>query len=267
MKLTYFPGCTLKTHASHLEAPALASMKALGYELVELPRWNCCGVVQPLAEDDVMGLLAPARLLIRAQQTGRKQLLTLCSMCYNTLARTNLLLARDREKLDTINRFMDEEPDYTGEIEVVHVLSFLHREQGWNRLRSMVKKPLSHLKPAAYYGCKLQRPADVGIEPPGRYELLRGFLKCLGARVVRFSAADLCCGSYQIMGHPDAANRVSGEILNRARREGAEALVLSCPLCEYNLSQAAARQNGSEPEMPLYYFTELLAAALGVDRK
>ena len=38
---------------------------------------------------------------------------------------------------------------------------------------------------------------------------------------------------------------------------GAEMLITACPLCRYNL-------NKSQQELPVYYFTELLAEALGV---
>ena len=45
MKVSYYPGCTLKTKSKNLEKPGIAAMEALGVELVELERWNCCGVV------------------------------------------------------------------------------------------------------------------------------------------------------------------------------------------------------------------------------
>ena len=46
-------------------------------------------------------------------------------------------------------------------------------------------------------------------------------------------------------------------IEDNARALGAEALVTACPLCMYNL-----RENGDG--LPVYYFTELLAEALGL---
>ena len=50
---------------------------------------------------------------------------------------------------------------------------------------------------------------------------------------------------------------------------GAEAVISSCPLCEYNLSkfQPAALEagSGSRESMPNFYFTQLLALALGID--
>ena len=37
-------------------------------------------------------------------------------------------------------------------------------------------------------------------------------------------------------------------------------LVTACPLCQYNLTKNSA----AETQLPVYYFTELLAEALGV---
>ena len=38
---------------------------------------------------------------------------------------------------------------------------------------------------------------------------------------------------------------------------GAEMLITACPLCRYNLTK-------TQGDLPVYYFTELLAEALGV---
>ena len=54
MKLSYYPGCTLKTKAANLEKAAMASLEVLGVEYTELDRWNCCGAVFSLADDDLI---------------------------------------------------------------------------------------------------------------------------------------------------------------------------------------------------------------------
>ena len=46
--------------------------------------------------------------------------------------------------------------------------------------------------------------------------------------------------------------------MDNARAQGAEMLITACPLCMYNL-----KENASDG-LPVYYFTELLAQALGV---
>ena len=60
MKIGYYPGCTLKTKAKALEDSALAALEALGMEVEELERWNCCGTVYSLAEDDLEAASAVA---------------------------------------------------------------------------------------------------------------------------------------------------------------------------------------------------------------
>ena len=257
MKIIYYPGCTLKTKAKNLGDTAVASMALLGIELEELTRWNCCGAVHSLTDDDLIHQVAPARILVRAMEQGGGKLVTLCSMCYNTLARTNLIMKNDEEKRNTINSFMDEEKDYHGEVEVVHLLSYLKEEVGWEKLKEKVKVPLTGLNIAPYYGCTLQRPREVGIEAPGSFLLMTELIEAIGARAIRIKEADLCCGSYQIIGNPEAAGNNSAKIMNSAQKAGADALSMSCPLCEYNIGK---KQKG----LPTFYFTQLLAVALGV---
>jgi heterodisulfide reductase subunit B len=268
MKISYYPGCTLKTKAKNLERAAIASLEALGIEVQEIDRWNCCGAVHSLTADDLIHQVGPVRNLVRAKEQGATRLVTLCSMCYNTLSRANRIMKNDPVKRDTINRFMDEEIDYAGEVEVVHYLTFLQEKIGWDALRARVKVPLTDLQIAPYYGCTLNRPAEVGIEPFGSFTLMTGMLEALGATVRPFSAADKCCGSYQVLAAPAGANSAAAAILNLAAGAGIEALATSCPLCEYNLGkqQAQMLEKGKiEKNIPTYYFTQLLAVALGLD--
>ena len=76
-KVSYYPGCTLKTKARNLEESALSALAALGIEVEELPRWNCCGAVFSLADDDLIRHVAPVRDLIRVTQQGATQVVTI----------------------------------------------------------------------------------------------------------------------------------------------------------------------------------------------
>lgn len=268
MKISYYPGCTLKTKAKNLDRAAIVSLEALGIEVKEIERWNCCGAVHSLTADDLIHHVGPVRNLVRAKEQGADKLVTLCSMCYNTLARSNQIMKNDAVKRDTINRFMDEEIDYAGEVEVVHYLTYLQEEVGWEKIKGRVKVPLTDLKVAPYYGCTLQRPAEIGIEPFGSYTLMTGLLEAIGATVMDFNAADKCCGSYQVLGVPAGENSAGAAILNLASKAGIEALATSCPLCEYNLGkqQKQMLEKGNiATNIPTYYFTQLLAVALGLD--
>jgi len=270
MSLAYYPGCTLKTRARNLEEPAVASMEALGFKLDEVPRWNCCGAVYSLAEDDLMHQVAPVRNLIRVKKQGKTELVTLCAFCLNTLKRANLLMKEDPAKRDTLNDFIDEGIDYSGEVRVVHLLEVLRDEIGWEALSQGVKLPLRGLKVAPYYGCTLLRPREVAIDSVENPTVLGDFLKALGASPVDFPESTMCCGSYQVVNAPGDIPEYARPILNSAMGHGAEVLVLTCPLCDYNLGrgQKDLIEKGSVvKEMPLFYFTQLLALALGLDPK
>jgi len=267
MTISYYPGCTLKTKARNLEESALACLDALGVEIEELPRWNCCGAVYSLSDDDLIHMIAPVRDLIRVQERGHETVLTLCSMCYNTLARANRLMLDDEEKRGTINTFMDEEPDYEGGVRVVHFLDYLRDDIGWDRVREAVKAPLKGLKVGPYYGCTLLRPKEVAVDRPDRPSVFHEFLGALGAEVVDFPLATECCGAYQVLGNPEAALKLSHGILADAAANGAEAIALTCPLCDYNLGgrqdKILAAYNDAK-ELPVYYFTQLMAVAFGL---
>ncbi|MFC1863494.1 CoB--CoM heterodisulfide reductase iron-sulfur subunit B family protein [Thermodesulfobacteriota bacterium] len=267
MKVSYYPGCTLKTTAKGLEKSAIASLASLGIVVNELPSWNCCGAVYSLADDDLIHHLAPVRILIRVRELGNDKVFTLCSMCYNVLARVNLLMRNDEEKRMAINLFMDEEPDYHGEVEVVHFLKFLNDEVDWKKLREDIKIPLYGLKVSPYYGCMLHRPREVAIEALGSFELMTSLLKLLGATVIDFPSADRCCGSYQIIGSPEAAESATSAILESARNVRTEALALTCPLCEFNLQKTQEQmfqKKKIRAVIPTFYITQLLAIALGL---
>jgi len=268
MELSYYPGCTLKTKAKGLEDSAIASMDALGIRLVEIERWNCCGTVYSLAEDDLVHHLAPVHNLVRVKEQGSNRVGTLCSFCYHTLKRANLLMRNDGEKRKTLNDFMEEEADYNGEVEVVHLLEVLRDDVGWENIAAKVKVPLQGLKVAPYYGCTLLRPQEVAIDQVERPTILYRLIEALGAEAVDFPYATECCGSFQIVGNTDFITQRAWEILSSAVRRGAEALVLTCPLCHFNLRQRQTELISRYSDfsgLPVLYFSQLLAISLGID--
>jgi len=266
--LSYYPGCTLKTTAKNFEDCAVASMKVLDINLKELPRWNCCGTVYSLAEDDLLRHLAPIRNLIRVKEEGDSKVVTLCSFCYNTLKRANLLMKDNAANRDALNDFMDEELDYNGDVQVLHLLEVLRDEIGWENISRKVKKSLQGLRISPYYGCTLLRPREVAIDEMEKPVILHDFLESLGAFVVDSPLAMKCCGSFQIVSGQDHVLECAWNILDAALRQEADALVLSCPLCNYNLSKTQEelkRKYSNFQGIPIFYFTQLLALSLGID--
>lgn len=276
MKIAYYPGCTLKTSAQNFETSAIAASKVLGIEFEEIPTWNCCGTVYSLSSDDLLHQLAPIRNLIHVQDMGHKQVVSLCSMCYNTLHSANELVRNDTEKLETINAFLSQgvtgnENEYKTEVDVVHLLPILQQKEFWEKIPKLVKKSLGDMKVATYYGCTLTRPSeasiDENIEDP---QILEYLLEMVGGKPIETIYKTECCGAYNTVNEPGIVVDRTYTIIKAAQKAGAEALILSCPLCDFNLDdrqKETAEKYTDFEKMPIFYFTQLLALALGVDEK
>ena len=270
MRIPYFPGCTLRTKAQGFDVSARASALALGIELAELEEWNCCGATFPLATDNELALVGPTRVLIeaaaQAAEARDRRLVTLCSICYNVLKRTAVFLRENKEKRERINLFI--EAEYNADVQVLHLLELLRAEPGFVALRERVTKPLEGLRVAPYYGCLLLRPQDeIGLDDPDEPTILADLLAALGCAVVDFPHKTECCGSYLTVSAVEATEDLSYAILRSAQSAGAQALVTSCPLCQFNLDyrQGAMRRRPGFSPLTVLYFTQLMGLALGLD--
>ena len=264
MGIPYYPGCTLSTKARNYDRSGRAVAAALGLELQELPEWQCCGATFPLMLDDSLALIAPTRVLYQAQQAGER-VVTLCAICFNVLRRSQALLDRDPEMLERINWFTEQE--YRGDVHVAHFLEVLRDDVGWDALAERVVRPLAGLRVAPYYGCLLLRPyEEIGLDDPEDPVILHDLVRALGAEPVDFPYSIECCGSYLTVKDPQVSETLSKDVVSSAREHGAQVIVTACPLCQFNLDypqrETAAGRTGNE--IPVLYFTQLMAVALGL---
>ena len=262
MKIPYYPGCTLNTVAKQFDTSARDAAQAVGFEMAELPQWNCCGATFPLTPDNIIGLSAPAKVLSSAARQG-DTLTTLCSVCYNVLKRTNKVMKESKEKRGVINGFIEE--DYDGSLNVLHYLEVLRDRIGFDKVKGAVKRPLKGIKAGAYYGCMLLRPfEDMGIDNAESPTIFEDLIKALGAEAVEFPNKIECCGAHLAMNNEEVVTRLSGNVMTSAVGNGAELIITSCPLCQYNLEKsqgALSKQNA----VPVIYFTQAIGLALGQD--
>jgi len=259
MKFSYYPGCTLKTKAKELDAYGRRSAAALGVELEEIENWQCCGAVYPQAEDEIATKLSAVRALDAAKQSGQ-DLLTLCSACHHVLKRVNNDMRENEYIRFRANNYLKLEENYAGETNVIHYLEMLRDRVGFEALKKAVVNPLKGVKIAAYYGCLLLRPSGVmAFDDPENPTIIEDFIKAIGATPVVYSQRNECCGGYIAMEDKGAAQNRVDAIIASAQEAGAEMIITACPLCMYNLDA-----NATKHKLPVKYFTELLAEALGV---
>jgi heterodisulfide reductase subunit B len=256
MKVSYFPGCTLKTKAKDLDKYARKCAEVLGVTLEEIENWQCCGGVFTTSSDEVATKLSSVRALKEANKKGQP-LVSVCSACHNVIKQTNDAIINNAEFNARVNNYMAEDA-YNGETKIYHYLELLRDVVGFDKIKEKVVNPLTGRKIGAYYGCLLLRPGKVmamdDVENPS---IMEDFIRALGAEPVIYSYRNECCGGYITLESKDLAKAKSVKVKENAKLNGAEAIVTACPLCKYNL-----QKNGED--MPIVYITELLAEALGV---
>ena len=259
MKFRYYPGCTLKTKGKELDRFGRLCAEALGFTLEELPDWQCCGAVYPMAKDEIATKLSAVRALTATREEGA-ELVTLCSACHNVIKQVNHDMKTDADIALRVNNYLGLETPYAGETNVLHYLEVLRDRVGFDKIRAAVKNPLTGRKIGAYYGCLLLRPGKVmRFDDPENPTILEDLIRAIGAEPVIYGMRNECCGGYVTLEDKGAAQKRSGAVMDNAAAKGADTLVTACPLCLYNL-----KKNGGRDDVAVVYFTELLAEALGL---
>jgi heterodisulfide reductase subunit B2 len=255
---SYYPGCTLHSTAIEYGWSTEEACGRLGLELRELPDWNCCGASSAHALDHRLGLSLPTRDLMHAQSVGLPLVMP-CAACYGRVAAADARMRTD----DEWRQEMEAEfgVAFTGKVKPRTLLDVIANDLRREELRARVVLPLSGLRPVAYYGCLLVRPPDLTHrwDDPERPRLMDQVMWDLGAAPLAWSGTVECCGASLALDRADVVVQLSGRIHEMADDAEANCVVCACPLCQANLD---SRQKGRAP-MPVFYFTELIALALG----
>ena len=258
-KFAYYPGCTLSTTASELDRFARLSAEVLGFSLEEIESWQCCGAVFPLAIDETAPKLSVVRALCKAKEKNLA-LVTLCSACHHVFKQVNYQVRTDSGFREALRAYDDGNPlEYSGDVEVLHYMEVLRDYIGFDELKKKVANPLKGRKIGAYYGCMLLRPGEVlRFDDPENPSVFEEFLTALGAEPVRYPYRNECCGGYRTLKDKQKTQAMAERVISSPAGKGAGELITACPLCQYNIDALSGEK------LPIYYFTEILAQALGV---
>jgi len=265
MRYAYFPGCSLHSTAKEFNDSAEAACKALGIELEEIPDWNCCGATSAHSTSHKLAVALPARDLGLAEQMGL-DVVAPCAACYNRLKGAEAAMKGNPELAAEINS--DLQAKYTGAISVRPLIEPLSSNETLERLAQLIKKPLNNIKLACYYGCLLIRPPKVlRFDDPEDPQSMDNIVRVLGAEPVDWHYKNECCGASFSLTRVDMVHKMTHDVLMRAKKSGADAVVCACPLCQANLDMRQAeieKKYGEKFNLPVFYITELMAFAMGL---
>lgn len=254
MKIAYYPGCSLHTMSREYDASVRLVCRHLGLKLNEIQDWNCCGTTAAHSLDHQLAIELAGRNIRLAQALGAAVVVTPCAGCFSRL------------KIALLE--MQDPP--TG-LRVEHMLQFITAALNTVQIRQQVVRPLRGLKLAAYYGCLLTRPAQVAaFDDPEQPMAMDRLLQAMGAATVNWSHKAECCGGGFAASATAIVLDLGGQVLEAAQLAGADAIVAACPMCQANLDirqSAIAAVCGRQYNLPIIYFTQLMALAFGYTPK
>ena len=266
MKYSYFPGCSLDATAVTYKRSIAFVADKIGMELSEIPDWNCCGATCAHSRGKWLSLSLPARNLALAEREGlERDIAVPCASCYSRMKHTVYAARKDektRQKLEEII-----EMPYAAKAEVLSFLEVFTAPEVKKACESKLKRSLSGLKVACYYGCLTARPREItggkNAENPMEMD---DIIALTGAEPVEWDFKTECCGASHQVDAPDAALPLIERIFKNAKANGAAAIVTACPLCNLNLDmreEEINKKSGTAFDIPVYQFTQLLAVCMG----
>jgi heterodisulfide reductase subunit B len=140
---------------------------------------------------------------------------------------------------------------------------------GFVEISDRATEPLEGLSVAPYYGCQILRPRKDN-EDVEEAEFFEDLLSAVGAEPTPFPLKLHCCGGSLILTNRQAALSMVRNLLQNAVDNGAHVIATACPLCQVNLEVYQGQVNqdfGTDFNMPVLYFTQLIGLALGIPRR
>jgi succinate dehydrogenase / fumarate reductase cytochrome b subunit len=275
LKYALYTGCTAKESTPELLKSTLAIAKKLGIELVVLDEASCCGASHLQDFDDNLSLTLNARNICYAEKLGLP-LVTICNTCQLNTIMTKNRLDNDEKLKAKINKNLAEVGlEYKGTSDIKHFLYILQDDYGYDKIASLVTKPLTNINIAAFYGCHNIRPSNLqsksnNNENPYAPTSLDNLIIALGGNNVDYSSKNKCCGFHVELQNPKTANQLSGTIISDAIDQDANAMVTPCPLCHLRMDvqqHNISKEIGRKVDIPVLHLPQMIGIALGIDPK
>jgi len=263
--VAYYPGCSLHSTGPEYNSSTKAVCESLGINLIEPKGWVCCGSSAGHRSDPETAAMLPMVNLALIEQGGFSEVTMPCAACYNRHKTVQYEMRHDEQQKAEI----DDEIGYVYQdtVDVSTLSEAILNHVGADEVADKVTKPLEGLRVVCYYGCLLTRPPKItGAKHPDNPTDLDQLMEALGAEVLDWSYKTSCCGAAHTLTQPEIVIKLSGGLVNHAREAGANAVVVACPLCHANLDARQFQMDIDAP-MPVLYFTQLMALAMGLPAK
>ncbi len=267
-KFVFFWGCVIPTRFPFIEKSTRLVLEDLGIQYEEIEGFTCCPekfLVETISEE--AWYLTAARNLALAER-GNCDVLVACNGCYSTFRQAiSVFSSNSKLRADVQESLRKIGLEYNFKSRVVHIVEVLYNSIGTDLIGRKTVRPLRGMKFGVHYGCQILKPFpivrfDDSLQP----EKLDKLVECLGGVSLNYNAKTLCCGeSLARSGNPEESISTARTKLLELDQLGADALVVICPACfmQFDTQQAVIKKFKEDLHIPVFFYTELLALALG----
>lgn len=265
VKVGYYPGCALHGTGIEYDLSLRNTNEKFNITLVEIEDWSCCGASSSHMTNFKLNAALNTRNLSLAEEQNLLEVLAPCPLCSKAMLEVNQQLRESKELGNEINEVLGKE--YKLGVSVLNYLQFVERFY-LPDLKDKIQQRFAGLKAACYYGCLLTRPPEVlkfdDAEQPESFERI---VSELGVEPVDWEFRTECCGGGFTLADPELVATLSQRILADAKHNGAEAIIVACPMCHANLDMRQPTIKdmfGIDFDLPIIYLSELIGLAIGL---
>ncbi len=266
MKAVLFPGCQFAFRYPYIERISREVCADFGLEFSDEPEFSCCpDPVGVRSYDSNLWLDLAARNLALSEKKD-SLLVTFCNGCYETLHTASVTLKSDEKKRKAINEILSSSGlQLSGKLEVKHIAEIFYNQITPEQIQKKVKIPMTGFVFAAHPGCHLVRPSNVAdFDQPLRAQFLDVLIEAIGATSIDYPEKMNCCGL--TIFYYDRELSTSMAFDKVCKVQDTDGIVVTCPSCLLHLETSQMAKKGErKKEVPIFYYFELLALAMGKD--
>ena len=269
-------GCNIPFKAPDIEQSFRKILPEFGIEPVDLEGASCCPAWGTAPSFDMNTWCALSSRNVTIAEEKGIDLMTGCNSCYGIMSEAKHFIDDDKNRKKAVNELLGKAGrEYKGTSDIYHISQVLHEVVGVDAIREKLKYNLEGLTVAVQPGCHQLWPSDVyHVKEENPYEpvQLRNLVEATGASAPDYSRLAGCCG----MGGMRSTNVEKSlglfreKMMSIIEELNPDIIVTTCSSCflQFDMSQPILVERGLiEKAIPTFYYTQLLALAMGFDPK
>ena len=268
-KVALYLGCLIPYRVPEYELSARNILTKMEINIIDLP-FVCCGSIMTESQSEELWLTTAAYSLALAEEFGIETILALCGGCSNNLRRVNIILKKDKAKLELVNNYLRIiGKQFKKTVKVEHLLDFLHNDIAQEKIKSFIKLDqkviLKDVSAALQIPCQVIRPEKYSPNASLGAKLMNDILTITGLSTSSYPFETLCCGSSMLQHNEEIALKIAKKRIDALVKRNFDVLILGCGNCSMNFSVHQAEY--SKVKLPTLFFTEIIDFAFGASNE